>query len=32
MLAEPVRTRPLQDALEDDGVAKEVRRRRAEPM
>jgi hypothetical protein len=29
-LAEPVRTKPLEDALEDDEVRQEIRRRRAQ--
>ncbi|KIM83177.1 hypothetical protein PILCRDRAFT_88083 [Piloderma croceum F 1598] len=32
VLAEPVRTRPIEDAFENDEVADEVRRRRVEPM
>ncbi|KDQ57421.1 hypothetical protein JAAARDRAFT_130831 [Jaapia argillacea MUCL 33604] len=31
-LAEPVRTRPLEDALEDDEMRHEVRRRRVQPL
>jgi hypothetical protein len=31
-LAEPVRTRPLEKALEDDEMTQELRRRRAEAM
>jgi hypothetical protein len=32
MLAEPVRTKPLEDALDQDDLKRELRQRRAAPM